>query len=67
MLGVHTIVETDQRGWLSAHTPGLGALALVLLVAFVLRRVTAARPLLPRRVFRSREPGVATVRWGSPA
>src|SRR5207249_6804328 len=38
----------------SAHTIGFGALAILLLTAFVARQATASRPLLPLRVFRSR-------------
>ncbi|MEW2131551.1 MFS transporter [Streptomyces sp. NPDC005435] len=55
MLGVYTIVGTAGRGWTSAHTLGCGAAALALLLAFVARQAKAAHPLLPLRVFRSRE------------
>lgn len=54
MLGVYTIVETTRFGWASAHTLGFGALSLSLLAAFFARQATAARPLLPLRVLRSR-------------
>ena len=54
MLGVFTIVEAADNGWGSAQTLGLGALALVLLAGFVVRQATAARPLMPLRVLRSR-------------
>ncbi|GLY77879.1 MFS transporter [Actinoallomurus iriomotensis] len=54
MLGVYTIVETSRYGWGSAHTLGYGALALVLLAGFLLRQATAAAPLLPLGIFRSR-------------
>jgi EmrB/QacA subfamily drug resistance transporter len=54
MLGVYTIVETNRYGWGSAHTMGFAALAVVLLAAFVLRQAKAADPLLPLRMFRSR-------------
>ncbi|MDX6428499.1 MAG: hypothetical protein QOE54_865 [Streptosporangiaceae bacterium] len=54
MLGVYTIVETNRYGWGSAHTLGFAALAVVLLAAFVLRQAKAADPLLPLRMFRSR-------------
>jgi len=54
MLGVYTIVKTTDRGWTSAPTAGFGALSLVLLAAFLLRQHKAAEPLLPLRVFRSR-------------
>ncbi|MCX0245290.1 MFS transporter [Streptomyces drozdowiczii] len=54
MLGVYTIVGTAAHGWASAHTLGLGAAALALLLGFVVRQARAAHPLLPLRVFRSR-------------
>ncbi|GAA4504263.1 MFS transporter [Actinoallomurus oryzae] len=54
MLGVYTIVETSRYGWGSAHTLGYGALALMLLAGFVVRQATAAAPLLPLKIFRSR-------------
>ncbi|GAA2106164.1 DHA2 family efflux MFS transporter permease subunit [Actinomadura alba] len=54
MLGVYTIVETGRHGWGSARTLGLAALAILLLTAFVVRQATAATPLLPLRMFRSR-------------
>lgn len=52
MLGVYAIVTSDGYGLLSAHTIGFGALALVLLGAFIARQVTARNPILPPRVFR---------------
>ncbi len=48
MLGVYTIVTTP-------HTLARAALALLLLVGFVLRQAGARTPLLPLRVFRSRD------------
>jgi EmrB/QacA subfamily drug resistance transporter len=54
MLGVYTIVKTEEYGWGSAHTLGLGALAIVLFAAFIARQLKAANPLLPLRVFKSR-------------
>ncbi|OZM74973.1 MFS transporter [Amycolatopsis antarctica] len=54
MLGVYTIVETERFGWGSPHTLGFGALSLALLAGFLLRQHTAADPLLPLRMFRSR-------------
>jgi MFS family permease len=54
MLGVYTIVEVVDHGWGSAHTLGFGGLSVLLLAAFVWRQATAADPLLPLRIFRSR-------------
>jgi len=54
MLAVYTIVKTSDYGWGSAHTLGLGAVAVALAVAFVLRERTAKTPLIPLGIFRSR-------------
>ncbi|MFG3054407.1 DHA2 family efflux MFS transporter permease subunit [Kitasatospora sp. NPDC048239] len=54
MLGIYTIVGTGTHGWTSARTLGLGALALLLLAGFLFRQARAAHPLLPLRMFRSR-------------
>src|SRR4051812_41259196 len=54
MLAVYTIVEVPGRGWGSAHTLVLGAIAVALLAGFVAREATAAHPLIPLRIFRSR-------------
>jgi EmrB/QacA subfamily drug resistance transporter len=54
MLAVYTIVEAEQRGWGSLHTLGLGAIAIGLLAAFVVRQATARTPLIPLGIFRSR-------------
>ncbi|GAA3000708.1 MFS transporter [Actinokineospora diospyrosa] len=51
---VYTIVKAADYGWGSAHTLGLGALALVLLGLFALRQAKAAHPLLRLGIFRSR-------------
>ncbi|MFJ9692232.1 MFS transporter [Kitasatospora sp. NPDC101183] len=55
MLGVYTIVETGDHGWASAHTLGCGLAALLLLAGFLARQARASHPLLPLRVFRSRD------------
>jgi EmrB/QacA subfamily drug resistance transporter len=54
MLGVYTILEAGERGWGSLHTLGLGAVSLALLAAFVLRQARVETPLMPLRLFRSR-------------
>lgn len=55
MLAVASIVGISAYGWFSVRTLLPGAAAVVLLAAFVARQATARRPLLPLRVFRSRE------------
>ncbi|GAB2956396.1 MFS transporter [Micromonospora polyrhachis] len=54
VLGIYTVSKIEEHGWSSAHTLGLGALAVLLLGAFVLRQATAKNPLMPLRIFRSR-------------
>jgi EmrB/QacA subfamily drug resistance transporter len=55
MLLVYTMVKpAAEDGWGSTTTLGLGAVAIVLLVAFYVREATAAQPLVPLRIFRSR-------------
>jgi EmrB/QacA subfamily drug resistance transporter len=55
MLGVYTIVKpAAEDGWGAGRTLALGAVSLALLVAFVAREATARTPLMPLRVFRSR-------------
>jgi EmrB/QacA subfamily drug resistance transporter len=62
MLGVYTIVgEAAERGWDSPRTLISGAVALVLLVGFIVRQATYARPLLPLRIFGSRNVSGANV------
>jgi EmrB/QacA subfamily drug resistance transporter len=55
MLGVYTIVKpAAEHGWGSGQALALGAVSLALLVAFVAREATAHNPLMPLRIFRSR-------------
>jgi EmrB/QacA subfamily drug resistance transporter len=60
-LGVYTIVEAVNYGWGSLHTLGLGAVAIGLLAGFVARQASAAKPLLPLRIFRSRNVSGANI------
>ncbi|MFI0989985.1 MFS transporter [Streptomyces exfoliatus] len=54
MTGIYAVVKIEEYGAGSAHTLGLGALALVLLAGFLVRQAKAANPLMPLRVLRSR-------------
>jgi len=55
MLGVYTIVNpAAEYGWGAGRTLALGVLSLVLLAAFLAREATAKSPLIPLRIFRSR-------------
>jgi EmrB/QacA subfamily drug resistance transporter len=61
MLGVYTILEVADYGWGSLHTLGLGAVSLALLAAFVARQARIPNPLMPLRLFRSRNVAGANV------
>jgi EmrB/QacA subfamily drug resistance transporter len=62
MLGVYTIVKpAAEQGWGSSQALGLGAASLVLLVAFVVRESRTRNPLVPLRIFRSRNVAGANV------
>jgi EmrB/QacA subfamily drug resistance transporter len=55
MLTVFTIVgPAAQQGWLAGRTLALGACSLVLFSGFILRQRTARNPLIPLRIFSSR-------------
>ncbi|NGN64100.1 MFS transporter [Streptomyces sp. A7024] len=54
MTGIYSVVKVESYGWTSAHTLGFGGLAAVLLTGFVVRQATAATPLMPLRILRSR-------------
>jgi EmrB/QacA subfamily drug resistance transporter len=54
MLGVYTILGITEHGWTSARTLGLGAIAAALLAAFLMRQARIENPLMPLRLFRSR-------------
>ena len=54
MLGVYTLLGTGEHGWGSMQTLALGGASLALLAAFVARQARIANPLMPLRMFRSR-------------
>jgi EmrB/QacA subfamily drug resistance transporter len=55
MLSVFTIVKpAAELGWTAPRTLVLGAGSLLLLAGFIGREATAATPLMPLRIFRSR-------------
>ncbi len=61
MLGVYTIVESSNYGLGSLHTIGFGAVSLALLAGFVVRQARGRNPILPLRVFASRNLSTANV------
>jgi EmrB/QacA subfamily drug resistance transporter len=55
MLSVFTIVKpAADLGWTASRTLSLGAGSLLMLAAFAAREATAGSPLMPLRIFRSR-------------
>ena len=55
MVGVYTIVSpAADKGWTNGETLLLGALSVALLGGFIAREATAKNPLMPLRIFRSR-------------
>jgi EmrB/QacA subfamily drug resistance transporter len=54
MLGVYTILGINEHGWGATQTLVLGAASLVLGTAFIIRQARIANPLMPLRLFRSR-------------
>jgi EmrB/QacA subfamily drug resistance transporter len=54
MVGSYAIVEASTRGWGSTVTLGGGGLACALVAAFIVRERLVAYPLIPLRIFRSR-------------
>jgi EmrB/QacA subfamily drug resistance transporter len=62
LLGVYTIVKpAADFGWGSGRTLGLGAVSLALLASFVACEARAGNPLVPLRIFRSRNVSGANV------
>jgi EmrB/QacA subfamily drug resistance transporter len=61
MLGVYTILGVAEEGWGSTQTLALGAVSIGLLAAFVARQARVANPLMPLRLFRSRNVAGANV------
>jgi EmrB/QacA subfamily drug resistance transporter len=62
MLGVYTIVSPAATyGWGAGRTVGFGLTAIALLVAFVVREATCKVPLVPLRIFASRNVSGANI------
>ncbi|HEY6729777.1 MAG TPA: DHA2 family efflux MFS transporter permease subunit [Solirubrobacterales bacterium] len=54
MLGVFTILRIEPWGWSDTRVFILGLVSLALLALFIHRQATIANPLMPLRLFRSR-------------
>ncbi len=54
MLGVFTILQIEKWGWGDSRTLLLSAISAVLLAVFIFRQARIPNPLMPLRLFRSR-------------
>ncbi|MBW8806759.1 MAG: MFS transporter [Catenulisporales bacterium] len=54
MIAIYAVVGAADHGWGSARTLGPGAVAAILVAGFFVRQATAATPLMPLRILRSR-------------
>ncbi len=64
MLGVYTLLEAGEQGWGSLQTLGLGGVSIALVAAFFARQARIANPLMPLRLFRSRNVAGANLVMG---
>lgn len=61
MLGVFTILQITEWGWVDTRTLVLSAVSAALLALFIHRQATIDNPLMPLRLFRSRNVAGANV------
>jgi predicted MFS family arabinose efflux permease len=61
MLAVYTILGVEQHGWTSARTLLLAAVSIALVAVFVRRQARIEKPLMPLRLFHSRNVSGANV------
>src|SRR5262245_40641780 len=64
MLGVYTLLEAGEAGWASLQTLGLGAISVALVTTFVVRQSRIENPLMPLRLFHSRNVTAANIVMG---
>jgi len=53
-LGIYTILQASEHGWMTARTAALAAGTLLLAALFVAAEARVRNPLVPLRIFRSR-------------
>jgi EmrB/QacA subfamily drug resistance transporter len=61
MLAVYTILGVEEHGWTSAQTLILAAVSIGLVAAFVFRQARIEKPLMPLRLFKSRNVSGANI------
>jgi MFS family permease len=54
MVGIYAIITATQYGWASAHTLGLGGVAVLLFIAFFGLEARLKNPIMPLRILRIR-------------
>ncbi|HVA52772.1 MAG TPA: MFS transporter [Acidimicrobiales bacterium] len=52
--GIYAVVKASSYGWLSGHTLGFGAVAALLMSAFLVLETRVARPIMPLRILKLR-------------
>jgi len=68
MLAVYAVVNGNAAGWLSAQTLSMLGAAVVLFAAFIVIELRIAQPLMPLKLFRSRNlstANTAAVLWAA--
>jgi EmrB/QacA subfamily drug resistance transporter len=61
MLAVYTILGVEEHGWTSAQTLILAAVSIALVATFVARQARIPKPLMPLRLFHSRNVSGANI------
>jgi EmrB/QacA subfamily drug resistance transporter len=61
MTGVYAILGVSEHGWGATQTLVLGGISLLLVTGFVLRQARISNPLMPLRLFRSRNVSGANI------
>jgi EmrB/QacA subfamily drug resistance transporter len=61
VVGIYTILQVSSHGWTAPRTLWLGAVFVVLFTAFLVRQARIVNPLMPLRLFRSRNVSGANI------
>jgi EmrB/QacA subfamily drug resistance transporter len=61
MLAVYTILGVEEHGWTSAQTLLLATVSVALVTTFILRQAHISKPLMPLRLFHSRNVSGANI------
>ncbi len=64
MLGGYSILQVETQGWASWQVLGLGAVSIVLVAVFLARQARIENPLMPLRLFKSRNVKAANLVMG---